>query len=74
MGTTKKRGAGSGEPGAKRFAPQVDLFSATNPEKILVENPIHRAAYDALMATDVNSMTPMEALVKLAEIQRTGKR
>jgi len=57
----------------KRFAPQVDLFSAQAPEKVLVENPIHRAAYDALMGFDVNAMTPMEALVKLAEMQRKGK-
>jgi DNA mismatch repair protein MutS len=60
---------GSGE---RRFAPQVDLFSAANPERVLVENPVHRAAYDALMALDVNGMTPMEALVKISEIQRRG--
>ncbi|HEX2613549.1 MAG TPA: DNA mismatch repair protein MutS [Fibrobacteria bacterium] len=72
VGIPKKRGAGNGEPRGKRFAPQVDLFSAQNPEKVLVENPIHRAAYDALMGLDVNGMTPMEALVKLSEIQRRG--
>jgi hypothetical protein len=51
----------------------VDLFSATSPEKIVVENPAHRAVYDALMGVDVNGLTPMEALVKMAEIQRRSK-
>ena len=41
--------------------------------KIMVENPIHRETFDALMAMDVNGLTPMEALVKLAEIQRKAK-
>jgi hypothetical protein len=39
----------------------------------MVENPVHRAVYDALMGTDVNGLSPLEALVRLAEIQRRGK-
>jgi DNA mismatch repair protein MutS len=77
----EKGTVGVGRPGAGRRAsagkgvvPQVDLFSTpAAPEKVLVENPVHRAVYDALMQIDVNNLTPMDALVKLAEIQRKGK-
>jgi DNA mismatch repair protein MutS len=59
---------------AIRKESQVDLFTAPGtPEKIMVENPVHRAVYDALMGTDVNGLSPLEALVRLAEIQRRGK-
>jgi DNA mismatch repair protein MutS len=62
----------------RRVAPQVDLFSSpavvtpaeAGAEKILVENPAHREVFDAVLGLDVNGMTPMEALVRLAEIQR----
>ena len=62
----------------KRVTPQVDLFSnpaaaPATPEKIMVENPVHRAVYDAIMNVDANGLTPLEALIKLAEIQRKGK-
>jgi DNA mismatch repair protein MutS len=64
---------GMGSP-SKRMAPQVDLFTApAAPEKIMVENPAHRAVFDAVMSLDGNALTPLEALVKLAEIQRKGK-
>jgi DNA mismatch repair protein MutS len=63
--------------GARRTESQVDLFTAPRtpnvPEKIMVENPSHRAVYDAIMEADVNGLSPLEALVKLAEIQRRGK-
>jgi DNA mismatch repair protein MutS len=59
---------------ARSLVPQVDLFTApAAPEKIMVENPVHRAVYDAVMGIDGNALTPLEALVKLAEIQRKGK-
>jgi len=61
----------------KRVTPQVDLFNSPaasgTPEKILVENPVHRAVYDAVMSLDANALTPLEALVKVSEIQRKGK-
>jgi hypothetical protein len=58
----------------KEAIPQVDLFTApAAPEKIMVENPVHRAVYDALMGIDANALTPLEALVKIAEIQRRGQ-
>jgi hypothetical protein len=39
----------------------------------MIENPVHRAVYDAVMGVDANGLTPLEALVKIAEIQRRGK-
>jgi DNA mismatch repair protein MutS len=47
--------------------------SAGVPEKVLVENPVHREIFDAVMGVDVNGLSPLDALVKLAEIQRKAK-
>jgi DNA mismatch repair protein MutS len=62
---------------------QADLFAAPAapgapvssgaPEKVLVENPVHREIFDAVMGVDVNGLSPLDALVKLAEIQRKAK-
>jgi len=74
LGRLPADSAGTPAKTARRVTPQVDLFTpAAAPEKILVENPVHRDIFDAVMGIDVNGMTPMEALVKLAEIQRRGK-
>jgi DNA mismatch repair protein MutS len=79
VGLTGRPGAASRSAGnqTKRLTPQVDLFTAppssAAPEKIMVENPVHRAVFDAVMGVDANGLTPLEALVKIAEIQRRGK-
>jgi DNA mismatch repair protein MutS len=73
VGLSKPGTGGKASRPAVTRAPQVDLFaSPAAPEKILVENPVHRELFDAVMGMDVNGMTPMEALIKLAEIQRKG--
>jgi len=60
----------------RKEGPQVDLFSASaafSAEQKTVENPFHREVYDTVMGWDVNTLTPMEALLKLAEMQRKAK-
>jgi DNA mismatch repair protein MutS len=77
VGKGKTPASAGRRDGARGTESQVDLFTApktsNNPEKIMIENPVHRAVYDAIMETDVNGLSPLEALVKLAEIQRRGK-
>jgi DNA mismatch repair protein MutS len=59
----------AGKPGL-----QVDLF---NTATIEIENPVHRKGYEALMGLDVNAMTPLQVMAKVAELQQAlqaGKR
>ncbi len=51
---------------------QADLFSAPS-GPVTVENPIHRELFDSIMKLDANALTPLEALFKIAEIQRKAK-
>ena len=57
---TGNRRAGAREPGM-----QVDLFAAA-----AAENPLHRKAYEELMALDLNGMSPLQAMLKLHELQQ----
>ncbi|HKP94741.1 MAG TPA: DNA mismatch repair protein MutS [Fibrobacteria bacterium] len=71
------------EPGARESAKspvgrkpglQVDLF---NPSLVEVENPLHRKGYEELMGLDLNAMSPLQLMAKVAEIQqrlKAGKR
>jgi DNA mismatch repair protein MutS len=45
---------------------QLSMFGADNPEAELV--------YQALQQVEINSLTPMQALMKLAELQMMGKK
>ncbi len=63
----------SGKKGKPVPESQVDLFVTSPGEKMIVENPVHREVFDAVMGLDVNALTPMEALFKLAEAQRKAK-
>ncbi len=46
---------------------QVDLF---NPAVLEVENPLHRKGYEELMGLDVNAMSPLQLMAKVAELQQ----
>jgi DNA mismatch repair protein MutS len=60
---------------------QVDLFSPSTPsyqpnegrQVIPVENPVHREMFDAVMGLDINALTPLEILFKIAEAQRKAR-
>jgi DNA mismatch repair protein MutS len=69
-------------PGSKDAGPvaerkpglQVDLF---NPAVVEIENPLHRKAYEELLGLDVNAMSPLQLMARIAEIQqglKTGSR
>jgi hypothetical protein len=45
---------------------QVDLFAAA----AAAENPLHRQAYEELMALDLNGMSPLQAMMKLHDLQQ----
>ena len=57
------------EPGRKPGL-QVDLFHAS---AIEVENPLHRKGFEELMGLDVNAMSPLQLMTKVAEIQQKLK-
>jgi DNA mismatch repair protein MutS len=53
---------------------QVDLF---NTSTIEIENPLHRKGYEELMGLDVNALSPLQLMTRIAEIQqrlKAGKR
>ena len=60
---------------------QVDLFSPSTPlfhpnggqQTLNVENPVHREMFDTVMGLDVNALTPLEILFKIAEAQRNAR-
>jgi DNA mismatch repair protein MutS len=51
---------------------QVDMFGSA-PSSVLVENPAHRKVFDAVMGLDLNGLSPLDVLFKVAELQRAGK-
>jgi DNA mismatch repair protein MutS len=58
--------AGNGRADSKRPGLQVDLFGmAAEPE-----NPAHRKAYEEILALDVNALTPLQLMLKIAELQQ----
>lgn len=62
-------------PGSRNASPvaerkpglQVDLF---NPAVVEIENPLHRKAYEELQGLDVNAMSPLQLMARIAEIQQ----
>jgi DNA mismatch repair protein MutS len=64
IAAARGRKAGVREPGM-----QVDLFSATH-AAAAAENPLHRKAYEELMALDLNGMSPLQAMMKLHDLQQ----
>jgi hypothetical protein len=44
----------------------VDLFAAA----LVPENPLHRKAYEELMALDLNGMSPLQVMMKLHDLQQ----
>ena len=62
------------KPSDRKPGLQVDLFNTATLE---VENPLHRKAYEEMMGLDVNAMSPLQLMAKVAEIQQrlnAGKR
>jgi DNA mismatch repair protein MutS len=63
--TAKGRNGGSAEA-ARKGQLQVDLFAAA----LAPENPLHRKAYEELMALDLNGMSPLQVMMKLHDLQQ----
>jgi DNA mismatch repair protein MutS len=55
------------KPNERHTGPQIDLFSAA---AIEVENPLHRKGFEELMGLDLNAMSPLQLMTKVAEIQQ----
>jgi hypothetical protein len=55
----------SGAARSRRTELQVDLFAAA-----VAENPLHRKAYEELMALDLNGLSPMQVMMKLHDLQQ----
>ncbi len=62
--------AGEGRSGSRETLQQIDLFKPSGHGAAAAENPRHRAVFEALMALDVNSLTPVDALLQLVHLQR----
>jgi DNA mismatch repair protein MutS len=57
----------------KPASSQVDLFSAPS-DPVIVENPLHKEAYETLLEMDLNQMTPLEVLFKVGEWQKSTRK
>jgi DNA mismatch repair protein MutS len=60
--------AGAAGAGAKAGL-QVGLFGGAAVPAV-VENPLHRKAYEDLMAMDLNGLSPLQAMMKLHDLQQ----